>query len=782
MKTKTALLLVLTSGAMGPFALGCSGAASSSGDAIDLSHATLRRATSCEDLSEALRADARSKMNRRIDAEVRAIREGRTSDYAYSETNLAPQAGAASDDKSAGAASPAPAHSETETQVAGVDEADIVKADGTRLYVLHGHELKLVDAWPAPSLGVAGSTAIEGEPTEMYVADGKVVVFSRVDGAPIYASAGEIPRPGYSDAYSGGGSYRGGDATVGVAAPGPLGGGGYGGYGGGVPVANPLTKVTVLAIEGASAVVTRELYFEGSYLSSRRVDGKVRIVLEGGAHGPPIAYSPTYPTPAPATEPSKDAPYVPPPQPTTEQRIAAWEALRETNERAIDATTYTDWTPHGFSKDGDAARANATACTDFYVPTAGTTEFGMTQIVAIDLDAPTEPPREAAIVGAVETVYGDANSLVLAGRAYVEPWNLLRAYAPPRVSGGFSGPPAGETLAFTHVHLFDLARDPAQPLYLGSGTVPGTVPDQFAIEQKDGRVRVTTHEERTGPARPDGKSNAVSHVFVLENQSGRLAITGDAGEIAPGEQLYATRYVGDKAYVVTWHVTDPLFVVDLSNPHQPTVLGQLQIPGFSEYMHPLDDTHLLTIGRETDDTGHQHTSSGYWYGLAIQIFDVTQPLAPKLQQKYVYDGGEYATSEATGNHKAFTYFDDRKLLAFPYVRQSSYGTGTTATGPSSTLEVFHVDVASGIQKLGSVDHSSLLGTLPSGGYGYCGGYYDGAVRRGVFFENVVYSISYGGIIANDVADLATPLASLSLEAPTLPGLSACAEPTGGAVQ
>lgn len=754
MNPKTALVLLL--GAAAPVAVGCSGGKVAG---VDTSNATLRRAQSCGDLTEALRDDARAKMNRRIDAEVRAIREGYSSSYGYSGegdfgggpvTNAGTAGGAATPP-----ASPSPAHSDTETQVKGVDEADIVKADGTRLYVLHGQKFLIVNAWPAPSLGTAGSLDIEGEPSEMFVANGKAVVFSRVDGTAIYTAAGLKPQqPSYDDAYGGG--YSGGSA-VGIGAP-P--GGAYPGGGGGVSYASPLTKVTVLSLDGTNANVTRELYFEGDYLSSRRVDSKVRIVLEGGAHGPSLAYNPVFPS---SSGPS-NGPFVNPSQLPDNDRIAAWEAVRAQNNALIAATTYADWVPSAMTKDASGIRATPAACTDFYVPTSGTTEFGMTQIEAIDLDAPAAPPRSAAIVGAVETVYGDATTMVLAGRAYADPWAMRMAYGAP---SGTTVPV--ETLNHTHLHLFDLATDPSQPLYAGSGTVPGEVKDQFALDQKDGHVRVTTTEQRSGPARTDGKTNEVSHVYVLENQAGRLSILGDAGEIAPGEQLYATRYVGDKAYVVTWHVTDPLFVIDLADAAHPKVLGQLQIPGFSEYMHPIDDTHLLTIGRETDDTGHQHTTGGFWYGLAIQLFDVTNPLQPVLQQKFVYDGGEYATSEAAQNHKAFTYFDDRKLLAFPYVREN-YGS-TTSSGPSSTLEVFHVDVQAGIQKLGSVDHSSLLGTLPSGGYGYCGGYFDGNVRRGVFFENVVYSISYGGILANDVSQLATPLASLKLAAPAISGMS-----------
>jgi hypothetical protein len=765
---KTALPLVLLVLPVLGLTAGCSGGTTTEGRPLDISQATLRRAESCEDLTTALREDARSKMNRRIDAEVLAIRTGYTQ-YGYGTTRNAaadapvPQAAAPTDSAAGGGAgSSAPAHSDTETQVAGVDEADIVKADGTRLYVLHGQKLLLVDAWPAPNMAIAGSTDIEGEPTEMYVADGKVVVFSHVDGTPIYTAAGITPKPAYSDGYSGYGYGYGGDVAVGAPAIAP-----GGGYGGGRVFSNALTKVTVLALDGTNAQVTRELYFEGSYLSSRRVGDKVRVVLEGGAHGPTLKYSPDY-----SNRTGPNGQYV---APTNSEQIAAWEALRGTNEAAIAATTYADWIPQAIKKDGGSVAAAPASCTDFYVPSKGTTEFGMTQVVAFDLATPADAPRASTIVGAVDTVYGDANAMVLAGRAYIDPWTTRRLYGYPSTPGSTPPPIPVATLNYTHLHAFDLTRDPQAPLYAGSGTVPGSIKDQFALDQKDGRVRVTTNEQRSGPARSDGKSNQFSHVFVLDNVQGHLKIVGDAGDIAPGEQLYSTRYIGDKAYVVTWHVTDPLFVVDLANPYALKVLGQLQIPGFSEYMHPLDDTHLLTIGRETDDTGHQHTNGGFWYGLAIQIFDVTNPMQPKLQHKFVYDGGEYATSEATQNHKAFTYFDDRKLLAFPYVRQGYYN-GTTSTGPSSTLEVFHADVDGGIVKVGSVDHSALLSTMPNGSYGYCGGYYDGSIRRGVFFENVVYSISYGGIVASDVGALAPPVSSLKLSAPTMQGLSCT--PTG----
>jgi Beta propeller domain len=786
MNTKTsfsALSLLIAAGVSCSALGGCSGSTASVG-AIDLSKATLKRAQSCEDLTSALRDDARSKLNRRIDAEVRAIGQGWGYGYGYGgDYGGTTNAGTAAPPQVAGsggggATVPAPAHSDTETQVKGVDEADIVKTDGNHIYLLHGDKFMVVNSWPAPALAAVTSATIEGQPSEMFVANGRVVVFSRVDGTPVYAAAGVTPRPGYDDQYS---PYGASSNTMGGGAPAggvmlpPGGGGGGGGIGGGGSYANALTKITVLQISDAGVTPTRELYFEGEYSTSRRIDGRVRAILNGGGHGPALAYSPEYPQQVsvkvgPQGGVGQPQPYT---SPTNEEQIAAWETLRAKNLALIANTTYADWVPSAFVKSGGQVTATATQCADFYVPTAGTTESGMTQIESIDLDAPDALPRTTTILGAVSTVYGNTDALVLASQAYVDPWVLRQAYPPPVMTNGGFGPSTPpvipvQTMNFTHLHAFDIASDPTTALYTGSGTVPGSVKDQFAIDEKNGAVRVATTEQRSGPPRTDGLENAVSHVYVLGNSQGRLAITGDAGEIAPGEQLYATRFVGDKAYIVTWHVTDPLFVVDVADATAPRIMGQVQIPGFSTYIHPLDDTHLLTIGRETDMTGHQHDGS-YWYGIAIQVFDVTNPLQPKQQYKYVYDGGEYAQSEAMEEHKAFTYFDDRKLLAFPYVHEGSY----SSYSQSSTLEVFQVGVAEGINKIGSVDHSSLLGTLPNGNYGYCGGYFDGAVRRGVFVENVVYSISYGGILANDVTQLPTsakPIAQLKLDAPTLPNV------------
>jgi uncharacterized secreted protein with C-terminal beta-propeller domain len=175
---------------------------------------------------------------------------------------------------------------------------------------------------------------------------------------------------------------------------------------------------------------------------------------------------------------------------------------------------------------------------------------------------------------------------------------------------------------------------------------------------------------------------------------------GELRGLAPGETIYSTRFLGDRGYMVTFRQVDPLFVFDLADPAEPTLLGELKIPGFSEYMHPLeDDLHLLTIGFDGTDDG-QIT------GLALQIFDVTDPTDPKLSHKQVISEQWSGWSEALYNHKAFTLYRD--VLAIPF---EGYDDVNGVYG--SALRLFRVSSSEGITELGSIDHSPYIETAPA---------------------------------------------------------------------
>ncbi|WP_438006865.1 beta-propeller domain-containing protein [Sorangium sp. So ce321] len=762
--------------------------------------APLHRAESCDDLAASLKQDALAKMNAQIDAIIASYSAygtprggggvigvdnnaggdpgatpGGDADPTDVPSPTPPQAGGAED--AAGDGSDAPTHSNTNTQVAGVDEADIVKTDGNNLYILHDQSFYTLAAWPASSLSVGSSLAIEGQPLEMFVADDKVVVYSSVDGAPIYERAGVTPRPGYYDYYFVDGIAAGGGVATpgsgGVPASGPDGddapeasddepevpadGGGSppspgdaeppdgadepepmppGGTDAPVPpdstdapapdgvpplgVYAPLTKVTVLSLAGGAPSVVKELYFEGGYASGRRTGANVRTVLTGGAHGPALGYWP---------EGLVDYPE------TAEAWTAAFEQLRAENTALIEAAPLSTWLPYRFEKEGETVTELGASCEDFYVPEAGTTSYGLTQIESIDLADLDAEPESTSIIGATDTVYSSHDALYVAARG----WQELASPGAP-----------GEVLAssdVTHLHKFDLTADPSQPRYVASGSVPGHILNQFSLDEHNGKLRVAT--TAMVPAEPRWTTS--NSVFVLEAQGAELARVGAITDLAPGEQIRSARFFGDRGYVVTFLQVDPLFVLDLSDPGSPSVAGELKIPGFSEYMHPLDDGHLLAIGRDGDEEGTVT-------GLALQIFDVTDASAPALLHKETLDG-DYGYSEAEYNHKAFTYYGERGVLAFPLV---SFDGETGAV--ASTLELFNVDIADGFSRLGAVDHSGFFTTEPG-----CF-YYGGAdVRRGVFVEDFVYSISNGGVLVNALDDLATPVASVALPAPAWSG-------------
>ncbi len=808
MQTKTALVVLGALVSAAAIGCGSSGSDSPTEEAAAV-RASLHRAADCGSLLSDLKADALYKLNRTINRQIQDIQACQKAypddkcSYAWgggyaipaygggkavseaTSANAGAAAPAADSASTSGNATSATSASQTNVQVKGVDEADIVKNDTTNIYVLHGNAFKVVKAWPATDLKQASTLPIEGSPTEMFVANGKVVVYSQVNGADVFAKAGVTPKESYTDfgwsVADAAGSTGGSSGTV-------VNGTTYA----------PLSKVTVLSLDGDTAHVVGEQYFEGNYLDARRVDNHVRSVFSSYQYGPKLKYG-VYDLDNGATT------YT-----TGSQVIKALGTLRSVNSAAINGSQLADWLPYTFVKSGDKVTAQTTTCSDFYIPAIGTTQSGMTKVSSLDLGDPTGAPRETAILGEADTVYANATTMYLASRAWIEPpfaWYgpTTNGASGTSGSGGWTTPSPGSAptpaplpdagvetksvhmltsptiqtglIAYsqgsTHLHKFDFATEPSFPNYVASGTVQGTIKDQFSLDEKDGNLRIATTEGRSYIA-SDGtyasgdtttttgspvNPGSVNHVSVLAQTGPWLETIGSVGDIAPNESIQSVRFVGNRGYVTTYRQVDPLFVLDLTTPKAPSVIGALTIAGFSEYMQPIDDNHLLTIGR----SGTR--------GLQLQIFDVTDGKNPIASKTFTYDGSNYGGSDAEYDHKAFTWFPEKGLLAFPYY---SYGNGVTG-GYHSSLEVFRVDINAGFSKLGSIDSTQLIAKAPQGWY--CG-YYGPSVRRGVFLDNFVYSVSYGGIIAKDSNNLAAAGTSLPLEAPLVnPGYGAYA---GGA--
>jgi hypothetical protein len=243
-----------------------------------------------------------------------------------------------------------------------------------------------------------------------------------------------------------------------------------------------------------------------------------------------------------------------------------------------------------------------------------------------------------------------------------------------------------------------------------------------------------------------------NRVSVLGQDHKELKIVGRSEDIAKGERLQSSRFIGPKGFVVTFLQTDPLFTFDLSDPAHPTRVGELVVPGFSTYLHPLDDNHLLAIGELRD-------SSGSWTSRALKlsIFDVTDFAHPVETFTQVV-GTSNGYSEAQWDHKAFNYFPERGLLAIPFwdYDANAYSDVDYWSSFVSDLRVFQVSATTGFVPKGSLSMNDVFQSFnyydPSNGARWTY-YWTPSIRRSVMADNYVYAISDAGIRVADVDSL-----------------------------
>jgi len=277
-------------------------------------------------------------------------------------------------------------------------------------------------------------------------------------------------------------------------------------------------------------------------------------------------------------------------------------------------------------------------------------EPNLITVTAIDLANP-ENRVSASIAGPTETIYVSTQSMYLATtRYYYQPMVGILEDA-DSVSENQTAPP--ET---TDIHKFTLTS--AGPVYKGSGTVTGHLgwkEDQkpFRMGEYDSILRVATSLGNTW------EGSATTRLTLLkEGSDSALEETAHVDNIGEtGESLYAVRYVGTRAYMVTFRVTDPLYIFDLSNPASPRKAGELHISGYSDYLHPIGENLLLGIGKDAvpDEASSDFEGRGAWYqGVKLSLFDVSNPSAPYEKKSFVI-GKRGTESDALMDHHALAY-------------------------------------------------------------------------------------------------------------------------------
>lgn len=565
------------------------------------------------------------------------------------------------------------AHSTTNVQVEGVDEADVVKTDGKYIYQVNGSRVIVIEAYPPQSMRVAGVLKFADKdfvPQELYVDEKYLVVIgtSQPEG-PIIMRDG----PG-----------------VGVQIYPPP------------PQLRRYVKAIVYDVRDKAAMnKVREVEIEGDYVSSRKIGAALYLVANKGLD---------------------------------------YYYIMEQNGREGILPAYRD-----SAGTGDYAEIPYSAIR--YIPRSPEPAYLL--VAGLNLDRPDEEMEVSAYLGAGQNVYASPQNLYVAVTRYEplkeQPSGPAQKLLPP--------PPAA-----TKTAVFKFALDGGHVRYKGRGEVPGTVLNQFSMDEYRGYFRLAT---TVGDAWRTDAYTSKNNVYVLDES---MKVAGKLENLAPGERIYAVRFLGDRGYVVTFRTVDPLFVIDLQEPRAPKVLGALKIPGYSDYLHPYDANHIIGFGKDTielpqkDRQGKETGTMAFYQGLKMALFDVSDVTHPIEKFKEVI-GDRGTDSELLQNHKALLFSRDKNLLAFPVTVMEirDKGEATTPEGMPRYGEfsfqgayVYRIDLEEGFRLLARITHLDREDYEKAGRQWYDG---DKNVERILYIGDTLYTLSRRLIKAHDLVSL-----------------------------
>jgi len=600
----------------------------------------------------------------------------------------------------------------TNNQEQGVDEADFVKTDGYYIYFLNGKQLEIFGVPEFGELTHLSTTRIEGNPQAMMLDGERLVVISSV-------SAWNIPQSDpLSQAMNWGEDYGSWRTTT-------------------------LTKFTVFDLSNRSLLeVGKELYLEGNYMTAREVNATVRAVTHAWLDIPGIKNWLELPTGY------WELDYENPLRLEIREKVAYQTILD--NSIALEALALEDILPKVYERSNGQFTVhtlNDNQCVDFVAPEDGFNR-GFNSIFTFDLSTENLEFQADHIIGNYPMVYASQDVLILTENA----WDWWWFWGNDNIDES------------TNIHTFDISNS-GDTTYTGSGRVNGTILNQFSISEFEGIVRVATTSgqwARWWMEDPTPMSSSVvtfTRSVDVTTDVRTLVEVGRVDNIAPDERIWSARFDGDRCYLVTFRQIDPLWVIDMSDETNLTILGELEIPGVSTYIHPLSRDHLLTIGMApgADGTGLD------WSSTRLSLFNITNPSTPLVDDTLTlspvsnpYDNSwVWSYSEASYEHKAFQYWAPKGLLAIP-LSTYKYQSWTDSNGYYqwnyqfvSKLIIVNVSEETGnLSVHGSVDHSPLYDQGDNRNY-----WSDYNIRRSIFMGDYVYAVSSAGVTATNLTSL-----------------------------
>lgn len=530
-------------------------------------------------------------------------------------------------------------NSDTNIQVDGVDEADFVENDGRYIYTARNGQLTIVRA---NDLSVASQSNVSGDVLGQYLAGDRLTVISQT-GSGWWGPQVKMAYPGFW-------------------------------------AWDPQTTVTVYDVTDRTApTVVTQTVFDGAYQNSRAVDGVVYVVMQRSVKLPTPSYIETpvqYVGPVELEgNPVELKIRYDPDAPVVYRTYETWDSyVARVGDQIVGMSL-----PHAYAVDADGVTVDlglVAGAQDIVRPRADNQQSVLT-VVSVDSGRPAGAPAFDDSLGAMVSADGG-------GTVYMTPDALYVATAENYYTDAGSS-------TDTRIDRFVVAGPDIS--WQASGLVSGMPINQFAMDERDGYLRVATHTTSTQWVDGTATTRDDNGIYVLDTAGDTLDEVGRLIGLAPGEQLYAVRYVGDTAYLVTFLRTDPLFAVDLSDPAAPTLLGELVVPGFSNYLQSVGDGLLLGIGQEREpDSWNTRVHA--------TLFDVSDGAnLTQIEREFLDPGYQWSWSQAQFDHHALLYSEQDGLLVVPvsgsgYDPQTGYRSG-------QYLKVLRVGPA-GIEVVGEI--------------------------------------------------------------------------------
>lgn len=352
----------------------------------------------------------------------------------------------------------------------------------------------------------------------------------------------------------------------------------------------------------------------------------------------------------------------------------------------------------------------------------GSSEPNYTIVSAVDLTnyENTELKTET-FLGSGSNVYMSKNAI------YVTATNYSHTGAASTRMMDSAQPPSEET------NIYKFAINGTDVAMKAKTTIEGSILNQFSMDEYEGHLRVAT---TTGHAW-GSEANSNNHLLIFDEN---LKEVGQLTDLARGERIYSARFMGDKAYIVTFKQVDPLFVIDVANPKKPTVLGELKIPGFSNYLHPLGENHLIGIGYDTKVRVDEATKQTFvtTEGMKVSLFDVSDLANPKEVDAKII-GGRGTYSDVQHDHKALFRDVEKGYYGFPitlYEESGEHGMKYLGTGA-----LVYTITEKGITLTGDLIQSAKEGEQYED--------WENLVQRLIYINDSVYTVARNRIEAYD---------------------------------